>query len=611
MRVTFYEIEKSYKYFLILFLNLLSSISICLKPCVIDEYSSSYLLGKFIELFDEGLRQDIGIATYIFFLVFLFNIYTKKISNTSVIPKCVAIFFTIFTLLGKSYSEFNSWEYLFHDPTQFLFILLIGIGFIWFYHMILKLVYYILDSNRLIQNPNKLSGHFCRHNFFLIFTIIFCCWLPYLFVFYPGSVPYDGYYQLNMFYGINVPSSHHPWFSTLCIGFLTMIGRNINDNFGIFCYILSQTLFCAFAFAIVCHKIFTYPISKWIKIGGVLYYAFLPVWASYAQTLMKDVIYYGLFSLFGVIYIENIERNGDIKKAKYLLFILLGCLLSEYRNEGVYIIVASIILLIFVIPRENKRKILLTGCIVVTFHILLSGFIFPSMGVEKGSAREILSIPFQQTARYISTYENELTEEEIHAIDKVLNYDAIKENYNPINSDPVKNTYRAPSINEFLDYIKVWLKQFLKHPGCYIQATINNSFGYFYPGYIQNSISNMQFYIKGEPLATGDFDIHYVNNEMLRDYFMNYSLLWFKIPGLSLLLYPGTYTWLFIIGVSALLRHKKYKECFSAFPVLFTIAICIISPVNGYLRYALPVMAYMPIFLTFVVISIGNKQSKE
>ena len=44
MRVTFYEIEKGYKYFLILFLNLLSSISICLKPCVIDEYSSSYLL---------------------------------------------------------------------------------------------------------------------------------------------------------------------------------------------------------------------------------------------------------------------------------------------------------------------------------------------------------------------------------------------------------------------------------------------------------------------------------------------------------------------------------------------------------------------------------------
>lgn len=195
------------------------------------------------------------------------------------------------------------------------------------------------------------------------------------------------------------------------------------------------------------------------------------------------------------------------------------------------------------------------------FHIVFNSLLLPLMEVSEGSKKEMLSVPFQQTARYVSLYENELTDEEIDIIDHVLDYSVIREKYNPINSDPVKDSYKYPSKQDFMKYVKVWIHQFKQHPSSYVQATLNNCFGYFYPGYIQNSISNMQFYIKGEPLATGDQDIHYVCGNNVRNVLMAYSLLWFKLPGISLLLYPGTYTWLLLICLGTLIRHKKYKEC--------------------------------------------------
>ena len=66
-----------------------------------------------------------------------------------------------------------------------------------------------------------------------LFFLFILCWLPYLVIFYPGSVPYDGYLQLNMFYGIDPATNHHPWFSTLVMGSLHWIGGHVSDNFGV------------------------------------------------------------------------------------------------------------------------------------------------------------------------------------------------------------------------------------------------------------------------------------------------------------------------------------------------------------------------------------------
>lgn len=596
-----FNISSTCRYVRTILFSVLSSISICMEPHILDEYQSNNILSRLIELFDAGLINFTLISTSIFALVCIVYYLTEKITLRSKMTAITAVVFAIFTILGKSYASFNSWDYIFNNKTQFVFAIIIMIGFAAIYYAMIKGIYYFIDTRRLVQKESKNVWVPNKKKFFLVYGVIFACWIPYLIVFYPGSVPYDGYYQLNMFYGISPASNHHPWLSTLVIGLITMLGRNFNDNFGVFLYILFQSLFCAFAFSVVCCKIFNYRISKWIKIGAILFFAILPVWGAYAQTLMKDVVYYGLFALFSVLYVEIVESKCALSKKKMFAFILLGCLLVQYRNEGIYIIGASLFLLILIVKSSSRLKLFSAGGIIIVCHLIFVMLIFPAMGVEKGSEKEMLSVPFQQTARYSVTYENEITEREIAIIDKVLNYETIKNKYNPINSDPVKNSYKSPSKEDFVNYIKVWYEQLKKHPTCYVQATLNNCFGYLYPGYIQNSISNMQFYIKGEPLATGDLNIYYIQNDVLRKSLSQYSLMWLKIPGMSLLLYPGTYSWMVVLGIIELIRYRKYKECVSASLIVFTIAICLISPVNGYLRYMLPVMATMPLFVGFVI----------
>ena len=57
--------------------------------------------------------------------------------------------------------------------------------------------------------------------------------------------------------------------------------------------------------------------------------------------------------------------------------------------------------------------------------------------VGKPAASEGLSVPFQQTARYVCEYEDEVTEYERQVINDTLNFDAMK-NYEPRISDPIK-----------------------------------------------------------------------------------------------------------------------------------------------------------------------------
>lgn len=69
----------------------------------------------------------------------------------------------------------------------------------------------------------------------------------------------------------------------------------------------------------------------------------------------------------------------------------------------------------------------------------INHIIFPYLKITPGSTKEMLSVPFQQTARYIKEYSDEVTEKEKEVIDRVLNYDTLSERYDTDRSDKVKD----------------------------------------------------------------------------------------------------------------------------------------------------------------------------
>lgn len=114
------------------------------------------------------------------------------------------------------------------------------------------------------------------------------------------------------------------------------------------------------------------------------------------------------------------------------------------------------IILIFLLTKKKKRYLAASLFCLIFVWIGYNNIFLPLSGVQPGSKREMLSVPFQQTARYINCYPDEVTQEEKNAIDKVLDYEHIADNYNPEASDQVKNTFNENATNEELkNYFRV------------------------------------------------------------------------------------------------------------------------------------------------------------
>lgn len=116
---------------------------------------------------------------------------------------------------------------------------------------------------------------------------------------------------------------------------------------------------------------------------------------------------------------------------------------------------------------------------------------------KSDSPKEMFSLPFQQTARYVKEYGDEISEEEREIIAKVLDYDSLAEIYEPMTADPVKTTYRSGSAGDLTAYFKVWLKEFFRHPLCYVEATWNQNYYVFAP-YVDNVVYNKNCLVGSE-----------------------------------------------------------------------------------------------------------------
>ncbi len=586
---------------------LMVSIALSSKVVVLENYQSSNLFGRIFEL--AKVQFCGNTITFAFLFVVLASIFKTRfeLKEKKIIIKILAAIFACFYIIGRSFAEYNNLKYIVGNTYQFGFAIFYFCGYIIFFSYCINYLMYIIEknaSNDINKFNTKIEQKFIQKNDKTLFFLFIICWLPYLIICYPGSVPYDGYRQLNMFYGINQATNHHPWFSTLVMGSLHWIGKHVSDNFGVFTFVLIQSVFCAYVFSRICKKIISYEISKKIKVISVLFYAIVPTWGAYAQALIKDTIYYSLFALFMIYYIEIIE-TGELKNRRLILFLMISCMVELYRNEAIYILFLSFLGLIISLNKKDYRKLVLSVAVILLINAGFKQIVFPMFDVQEGSVKEMLSIPFQQTARYVIKHEEELTEDEIEIINQVLSYKVIKQKYDPNISDPVKNTYRNPSKEILIEYFKLWILQFMKDPKCYIEAALNHSFGYVYPEYVSKNLGAMQFYIMGKPVATGDLDIYYVHNDK-RNIMSNYAYLWMKIPLLSLLMFPAAYTWILFFLAALMIRKNKWRDLIACLPLLLTIGICIISPVNGYVRYMLPVMAATPLLVGYSL-NIANQ----
>lgn len=499
----------------------------------------------------------------------------------------VSITLSLFLSLGYSISKYHVIDNLFTKNNILLWLLFTMASSTIFYFAI-KYLYKWLESLKYHDFKNKLLS---KHLLLVCFLTIFLIGLPYIIIYYPGPVQWDGMRELNYFFGISTWSNHHPVIPTILMGICLKFGRIFgSDNLGIFIFNVIQYAFSCFTFAYLLHFLKKIHTPKIILILTFIFFL-NPVWYINSYTLVKDTYFYLFFTIYLIEYIKYLMGYSNLIK-----FGLLSIPLILFRNNGIYVVVATLICLLF-LNKYRKESLILIGCFCL-FQFSYN-FIITSCGIEEGNVREMLSVPLQQTARYIKYYDMDVSDKEFLQTLFNTDLDKVVQEYNPELSDKVKNKFVVTDKKDLIPYFKIWGKYLLVHPKVYVDSFLENYYGYVYPFRkdVKDGVACFTI-VSSKRVNTGYFNIYMIKDfEGARTFIENTITKIRDIPLINTIYNTGIYSWVLLLIIGFMIYEKSYKLLYTAIPVLFMLAFCFLSPVNAYLRYMNPIIVVLPILL--------------
>ena len=566
----------------------------------------------------EGETRDLlklGLIGSVLLIYFIYKFYQKStIIHKKKSLKVLSLILAFFMIFGNSFMCVGSTALIFKNIGYFLLSLIMYIGYYYLFLVLISYLFRFLDKNNFSEEnkekkDNKFVATFKKHPFLFSLCFIVICWLPYIISYYPIILSPDPSFQIRQFFGIRtkyadyailldenvVMTNHHPVTHTMLLGGCLKLGTMIgNDNLGLFFYSIIQISVLASVLAFSIYYMQKMGLKTKYLIGVLLIYALVPMFPLYAMSGVKDVLF-GAFIFLYFIFLHNLVKTKceGYKWWNYLLIIILLILICLFRNNGIHVLILSLPFTL-IIARKKWKQLLTVMVCVFGFYGVFDKVILPYYKITPGSIREVLSVPFQQTARLAKYHGNEFTEEEIAVIDKILGYDDLAERYDPELADPVKNEFNKYATDEDLkEYFKVWFNGLIKHPGTYIEATMNNVYGFFYPEKTKWYV----YYKFDDRITENGFDYHYNSLETSRNILSEYAVAFPYIPGIGLISNIGFNVWIIFTLFAYAIYKKLYKNILILAPALILILVCVVGPANTYFRYALPFIFAMPFII--------------
>lgn len=517
----------------------------------------------------------------------------------------LSAFFAICTVIGISFENTNSWDFLFLYGLQFVLAVFVVSGYYFLYKNSILFIIYIYKKWSYLMKREP-SGRlelflFHKHTFAGPLLFLFILGLPWLIFYFPGTLHWDALNQLWKSLGIIPRNGHHPVLISEYMGLCVRLGRRLlhSDSLGLFLYTGPQFVCQMLVFAYGSHVMRKINVPVIICWGALLYWGLHPLLPIWGFTMAKDSISYISVLLLVAVLIDIFSSKAEIAGYQITLFLVSITGLSLSRHDGRLVVIFTAICGILLY--KKYWKLFLGGILACFLLIGIERQYMLYYQIPAGEVGEMLSIPLQQTARYLRDHYDEITEDEATVLESgfTVSLDQVAASYDPKLSDPVKASFIAYPDAEYLkEYLAVWFRQLLKHPETYIQAFINQTYGYFYPNkhnWGENYFA--AFDIVGTDHLQSDYiDLRFaVKSSAIRNIMENSVYLVEKIPILSLSLSAGMYVYVLITESTYLLAKKKWRESIILLPGFAVLFICLLSPVNGYLRYLLPIIATMPL----------------
>lgn len=432
------------------------------------------------------------------------------------------------------------------------------------------------------------------------------CWSPYLIAFFPGTVCWDLGEMAAQFFGLREMDTWHPVFLTWVFGGLISFGRLFgSDNLGAALFALMQTIGLSYALAQAMGFLKERGMNLGVRLAAMAFFTLTPFFGGYAQFISKDTLYVSTLLLFTLRAAQVLlcRERGDKPDALLCAGLfgwgLLSCLL---RSNGLYVVLPTALLLIIFAGHKwlNVALVAAVGC-----ALMFSNVLVPALGIKDETASGLYSVCFQQSARVLRDHSESVTPEEYAEIDRVLDGENLAELYEPWISDPVKYTFKfygegAAKEKEVLGrYMTTWRSMLGRYPLSYAEAFFAGNISYYaftpkFEGASYNDQGGNRLVFETFDLGADPGYLHTTQMEALsgvRTLLAIFARGWRHIPLLSLLYSCAAYTWLLAgVGLS-LARRRQWRRLLAFVPALMSLGVCMLSPVNDYYRYFLPVVA--------------------
>lgn len=460
------------------------------------------------------------------------------------------------------------------------------------------------------KQPTPIAWLMDTHPFMGPAIVLAVAWAPTFIGFAPALFMGDTFEQINMWFNLpNYPSSllnlidpdiqlcqHHPVLHTALLGLCVQAGLLAGSaTLGMALYASIQYVLSILAISYALAYLRKRGVIRGVRVFILAFMAFVPLFSGYAVLATKDTLFAASLLVFVVQVAKTINRESG--RADWIALVVSGVLVGLMRNGGVLYSVAGIVACIPAARREWKA-LAASALTVALVCVSASNIVMPSLGITPGSQREILSVPFQQTARYVTEHPADVTPEQRESIDAVLGYDDLPQRYDPNKSDHVKDGFNKDATDEQMrSYWRTWAQQGASDPLCYLEATANNYYEYFYPADTP-SLYGKAWSAKCMKELGGGLSVHHLGNPLstaLGEAVTISQLVFAQTPFLSLAMSSCFYVWILLLFVAYCLHARRWRGLVLVCPLVLVFLTCLIGPCNGsYTRYILPVAFALP-----------------
>ena len=465
-----------------------------------------------------------------------------------------------------------------------------------------------------LQNLKGTIRIISRNRLLFLWPVIFCCWLPYFFTWYPAIIAFDSaevvHQAITGIHERSIPVFH------LALTDVFMQNSALSDiTSAAAVYAIFQMAIMSGIFAYAIYKLAGWRIPMPFLVAVAICFIVVPVYAIFTITLWKDTLFGGFVLLFVVCVIDFVYTRGENvkKKSNIVIYIISAIGMLGFRFNGLHVFIFTVIIIFIAIPFMRKRFALVSA-ISLALYFLVSSMLVSATGayVETGvnSSYAIISIPLQQIGRIVTLRGDELLPQEQEFVNELFskegdapNKDVIStvaQEYDPYLSDNMYLLLNQDWVNQNPGaFFRGWSSLIMKYPSDATVAVLVNNFGYWWP---EESRLGDNF-TSGSNAAIQQFGLgaqNYNADDMtIRSNHMDQLIKFFTATPFGILFRVSMPAIVCLFLVTFLIYRKQRSELVLLAPVIGLWLTCLVGPLNAEYRYMFGAFCALPVLIAY------------